>query len=69
MWEALVKTPLLPPPLTAATVEDVAIGAVGSIPPPPLSTMITIAAVDDRHCRFHTVDNNDHQKPAVVFCC
>ncbi len=66
MWEALVKTPLLLPPSIATTVKDAAIGAVGSIPPPPPSTTTAITAVNDRHRRFHTVDNNDRQKPAVV---
>ncbi len=28
--------------------------------------MTAIATVDDHHCLFHTVDENDGQKPAVV---
>ncbi len=28
--------------------------------------MTAIAAIDDRHCRCHTVDDNNHQKPAVI---
>jgi hypothetical protein len=56
----------LPPPSTAATVDDAAIKAVGSIPLLPLSTTTTIATVEDHHCLCHTVNDNDHQKPAVV---
>jgi hypothetical protein len=67
-WEASVKTPSLQPPSTAAKVNDAAIGNVGSIPPPLLSTTTAITAVDDRHRRCHTVDNDDRQKPAVVVC-
>jgi hypothetical protein len=66
LWEALVKTPLLPLPSTAATVNDAAISAVGSILPLPLLTTTTIATVDNHRCRWHTVDDNDRQKPAVV---
>jgi hypothetical protein len=59
--------PLLLPPSTTASVYDAAIGAVGSIPPPLLLSTTTIAAVNNRHCRCHTVDNNNCQKPAVMF--
>jgi hypothetical protein len=48
-------------------VDDMAIGAVCSIPPPLPSTMSTIAAINDCHCHCHTVDNDDCQKPAVMF--
>jgi hypothetical protein len=65
----LVKTPLLLPPSTNATVDDAAIGTIGSIPPLPLSTATAIAAVDNRHCRCHTVNDDDRQMPAVVDCC
>jgi hypothetical protein len=58
--------PSSPPPSATAKVSDAAIGAVGSIPPLPPSTMTAIAAVNDRHRRCHTVDNDDRQKPAVV---
>jgi hypothetical protein len=57
---------LLLPPSTAATINDTAIGAIGSIPPPPPLTMTAIAAINDHHCRCHTVDNNNWQKPAVI---
>jgi hypothetical protein len=58
--------PLLLPPSTATTVDDAAIGAVGSItPPPPLATT-AIATIEDCHRRCHTVNNDDRQKPAVV---
>jgi hypothetical protein len=67
LWEAVVKTPPSLPPSTAATVDNAAIGAVGSIPPPLLLTMTDIATVDDCHCRCHTVNDDDHQKPAVMF--
>jgi hypothetical protein len=43
-----VKTPLLPPLSTAATVDNAAIGAVGSIPP---SKTNAIAAIDNCHHR------------------
>jgi hypothetical protein len=46
-----------------------AIRAVSSIPFLPPSTTTTIAAVDNHHCHCHTVDNNNCQKPVVVFCC
>jgi hypothetical protein len=59
--------PLLPPPSTTAKVDKAAISAVGSIPLPPLATTTAIAAVGDHHCRCHTVDNNNRQKPAVMF--
>jgi hypothetical protein len=52
--------PLLPPPTTAATVDNAAIGAIGSIPPWPPSRMTAIAAVDDPRCHIHTGNNNDH---------
>ncbi len=68
MWEALVKTPLSPPPSTAATVNNAAIGTVGSIPPLPPLTTAAIAAIDDRHRRCHIVNNNNGQKPAVIVC-
>jgi hypothetical protein len=68
LWEALVKTPSLPPPSATTTVDDTPIGAVGSIPPLPPSTTNAIAAIDNRHRRFHTVNNNDCQKPAVIVC-
>ncbi len=48
MWEAVVKTPSSPSPLTAAIVNNAAIGAVGSIPPLPPLAMTAIAAIDDR---------------------
>jgi hypothetical protein len=53
--------PSLLPPSTAATVDDAAICAVGSTLPLPPSTTNAIAAVNDRHCRCHTVNNNDRQ--------
>ncbi len=40
--------PSLPPPSTAATIGNAAIGTIGSIPLQPPSTMTAIAAVDDR---------------------
>jgi hypothetical protein len=61
-----VKTPLLPLPSTAATVDDTAIGAVGSIPLPPSLTKTAITAFNNHHCRCHTVNNDDHQMPKVV---
>jgi hypothetical protein len=64
-----VKTPSLPPPSTAAKVDDTAIGPVSSIPPPPPSTMTTITALNDCHLRCHTVNNNNRQKPVVIGCC
>ncbi len=67
MWEMVVKTPLSPLPSTAATVDDAAIGTVGSIPLPPPSIMTAIAAVNNCHFCCHTDDNNDCQKPAVMF--
>jgi hypothetical protein len=67
-WEASVKTPSFPPPSTPATVDNAAIGAIGSIPPPPPSTTTAIAAINDCHCRCHTVDNDNRQKPAVIVC-
>ncbi len=60
------KTPSLPPPSTTTTDDDAAIGAVGSIPPLLPLTMTAIAAVNDRHCHHHTVDDKDCQMPAVV---
>jgi hypothetical protein len=68
LWEAVVKTPLLPLPSTAATIYNAAINAVGSIPLPPPLTTTAITAVDNPHCRCHTVNNNDRQKPADVVC-
>jgi hypothetical protein len=64
----VVKTPSLPPPSTAPIVNDTAIGAFESIPSSPPSTTTAIAAIDGHHCRCHTVDNNDHHKPADVVC-
>jgi hypothetical protein len=61
--------PLLPLPSTGATVNNAAIGAVGSIPLPPPSTTTTIAAINDHHRRCHTVDDNDRQKPAAIVRC
>ncbi len=69
LWEAVVNMPLLPPPSTAATIDNAIIGAVGSIPLPLLSTTTAIPAINTRHCRCHTVNDDDHQKPAVVVCC
>jgi hypothetical protein len=66
--EVLVKTPSLPLPSTTATVDNTTIGTVSSIPPPPPSTTTTIAAVNNRHCRCHTVNVDNRQKPAVVVC-
>jgi hypothetical protein len=60
--------PLLLPPSTAATVEDAPIGAVSSIPPLLPSTMTAIVAINDYHCRCHAVNNDNHQKPAVIVC-
>ncbi len=67
-WEAVVKIPLLLLPSNAATVDDIAIGAVGSISPPPPLMMTAIPAVDDHHCRCHTVNIDHRQKPVVVVC-
>jgi hypothetical protein len=53
---------------TTATVNDAAICTVSSIPPPLPSTMTAIAAINDRHCHYHTVNVNNRQKPAVVVC-
>jgi hypothetical protein len=64
----VVKTPLSPPPSTAATVNDATINALGSIPLPLPSMMTTIAAVNDHHHRCHTVNDDDCQKSAVIFC-
>jgi hypothetical protein len=67
--KAVVKTPLLQLPSTAtATVNNATIGAISSIPPPPPSTMTAIAAVDNRHCRCHTVNDDNCQKPVVDVC-
>jgi hypothetical protein len=60
--------PLLPPPSTAATVDNAAISTVSSIPPLPPLTTTAIATVNNRHCHCHTVNNKDHQKPAVIVC-
>jgi hypothetical protein len=68
LWEASVKTPSSPLPSTAATVNNAAIGAVGSIHPLPPSTMTAVVAINDRHCCYHTVNNDDGQKPAVIVC-
>jgi hypothetical protein len=57
------------PPSTAATVNDAANGAVGSIPLLPALAMTAIATVNNHHCRCHTVDDDDRQKPAVFVCC
>jgi hypothetical protein len=65
----VVKTPLLPPPSIIATAKDATIGAVGSIPPPLPSTTTAIAAINDSHCRCHTVNDNDRKKPAVIVSC
>jgi hypothetical protein len=59
---------LSPLPSTAATVDNAAIGAVGSIPLPPTLTTTAIAAVDDHHCCCHTVNKYNRQKPAVIVC-
>jgi hypothetical protein len=64
----VVKTPSLPPPSTAATVDNATIGAIKSIPSLPPSTTTTIAAIDGHHCRCHTVNDNDRQKQAVIVC-
>jgi hypothetical protein len=69
LWEVVVKTPLLPPPSTATTIDGAAISAVGSIPPVLPSTTTAIAVVKDRHRRCHTVKDNNCQKPVVVVCC
>jgi hypothetical protein len=42
------------------------IDSIGSIPLPPPLMMTAITAIEDRHCRCYTVDNDDCQKPAVV---
>ncbi len=55
--------------INRANVNDAAIGAVSSITPSLLSTMTSIAATNDHHCRCHTVNNNNRQKPAVLVCC
>jgi hypothetical protein len=34
-----------------------------------LPTTTTIAAINDCHCRCHTVDNDNCQKPEVIVCC
>jgi hypothetical protein len=65
----VVKTPLLLPPSTTATVDNAAIGAVSSIPLSPPSTTTAIIAVNDHHCRCYTVNDNDRQKPMVVVSC
>jgi hypothetical protein len=64
----VVKTPSLLLPSTATTVNNAAIGTFSLIPPPPPLTMTAIAIVDDRHCLCHTVNDSNHQKPAVVVC-
>jgi hypothetical protein len=68
LWEVVVKTTLLPLLSTAATVKDLAIGAIGSIQLQPPLTTTAITTIDDHHCCYHTVDNDGHQKPAVVVC-
>ena len=65
LFEAVVNTPSLLLPSTA-TIDDTAIGNVGSIPPPLPSTTTSIAAVDDCHCCYYTVDNVNRKKPVVV---
>jgi hypothetical protein len=65
----VVKTPSLLLPSTATTVEDAAINAIGSISLQPPMTTTTIAAINDPHCRCHIVNDDNHQKPAVVVCC
>jgi hypothetical protein len=67
--EVVVKTPLLPPPSTGATVNDAAIGAISSIPRLLPSTTTPITTINDHHRGCHTVDNNNHQKPVVVVHC
>jgi hypothetical protein len=64
----MVKMPLLPLPSTATTIDNATIGAVGSIPLLLLLTITAIATVDDCHRCCHTVNYDDHQKPAVVIC-
>jgi hypothetical protein len=60
--------PSLLPPSNAATINNAAIDAIGSIPlPPPLSTT-AIATINNCHCCCHTVNNDNRQKPAVVVC-
>jgi hypothetical protein len=68
LWEAVEKTPSSLLPSTAASVDNTAIGAIGSIPLPLPSTTTAIAAVNDRHCCCHTVNNDNPQKPVVVVC-
>jgi hypothetical protein len=68
MWEVVVKTPLLPPPSIAATADDAGIGAVCLIPLLPPLTTTAITAIDNRHHYCHTVNNDNHQKPAVIVC-
>jgi hypothetical protein len=63
---ALEQMPSLRQPSIAATVIDATIGAVGSIPPLLPLTTTAINAIDDHHCRCHTVEDNDCQKPVVV---
>ncbi len=60
--------PLSPLPSTAAKVDNAAIGAADSIPPLPLSTTTAIAAINNCHHHCHTVNKDNHQKPAVVVC-
>jgi hypothetical protein len=59
---------LSPPPSTTTSVDNATIGAINSIPLLPPSTTTAIAAIDNHHCHCHTVDNDNHQKPAVVVC-
>ncbi len=54
--------------INAVTVDNAAIGTVGSIPLPLPLTTTTIAAVNNHHCRFDTVNKDKCQKPAVVVC-
>jgi hypothetical protein len=52
--------------IVAAAINHAVIGAVDSIPlPPPLKTA-PITTVNDHHCRCHTVNDDDRQKPAVI---
>jgi hypothetical protein len=67
LWEVVVKTPLLPLPSTATSIDDATIGTAGSIPLLLPSMTTAIAAVYDHHCRCHTVD--DDNRPLFVIDC
>jgi hypothetical protein len=60
--------PLLPPASTDATIDNAAISAIGSIPSPLPSTTTAIATINDRHCRCHTVNDDNCQKPENIVC-